>query len=131
MEDFLKQASKLRTQYDDLGKQITQLYNDNWEKLIGRYFYHPHKETYIKITGKTKSIFSDDVLRYTYCEKKVDTYDKNNYEYTTQSDYFLKGNIPKGLVEITEDEFVEHMCEFFNEAANHVMTYVKGKKGGE
>ena len=70
-------------------------------------------------------------MRYTYCEKKVDTYDKNNYEYVTQSDCFLKGGIPKGLVEITENEFVEHMAKFFNEAAHHVMTYVKGEKKDE
>ena len=131
MSDFLKEISKLQEQYNDIGKQIIKLYSDNWDSLIGRYFYHPYKETYIKITGKTKSLLGDDVLRYTYCEKKVDPYDKNNYEYVTQSDCFLKGAIPKGMIEITEDEFVEHMAKFFNEATHHVMTYVKGEKKDE
>ena len=131
MSDFLKEISKLQEQYNDIGKQIIKLYSDNWDSLIGRYFYHPYKETYIKITGFSKMLFGEEVLCYNYCEKSADTYDKYKIKYETKSDFFTKGGIPKGLVEITEDEFVEHMAKFFNEAAHHVMTYVKGDKKDE
>lgn len=129
MDDFIKEAGELMKQYNELGKKIMKLYSDNWDKLVGRYFYYPSKETYIKFTGFSKAMFGEQKLMFTYCKKKYDTYDQNKYEYTTKSDYFLKGGIPKNLVEVTEDEFVKHMAEFFNEAANHVMTYVEGKKG--
>lgn len=127
MSDFLKEAGELMKQYNELGKRIMKLYNDNWEKLIGKYFYYPTKETYIKITGISKALFGDELLRYTYCKKKHDTYNNKNYEYTTQSSYFTKGYIPSNLIEVTEDEFVEHMQKFFNEATHHVMTYVEGE----
>lgn len=121
MNDFIKKASELRKQYDDLGKQIVKLYADNWHKMVGKCFWYSSKDCYIKIVGTSplSSFFNnEEVLVYCYLEKNKN--DRGFYEYTTKYDYFYMHNIPKDLTQVSDMEFDKHMYDFFKDAKTYV-----------